>query len=204
MLTSSSSVTSWRDPGVIPRDLDPDPPCSAGDGNPLDPEDPLAIPLPRIVRVPQGADLKVKWCETCGTYRPPRASHCRTCDNCVENIGASAAPVMRRWRALTGGGQIITAPFSTRASDGATTSPSLPFSALPFWRACSRACSARCISTSSRGRPTTCCRGAALAKDTTSEAHWHMRRSARLCSCCPSAHSCRSARSGATTCIWCR
>lgn len=73
---------------MLPRDLDPDPPCSSGDeSSPLDPEDPLAVPLPRIIRVRNGADLKVKWCETCGTYRPPRSSHCRICDNCVENIG---------------------------------------------------------------------------------------------------------------------
>ncbi|PWN47400.1 hypothetical protein IE53DRAFT_364702, partial [Violaceomyces palustris] len=86
---TSMLVTAWKDPGVIPRDLDPDPPCTLGDGagaRPLDPEDPLAIPLPRFIRV-RDQEVKVKWCETCGTYRPPRSSHCRICDNCVENIG---------------------------------------------------------------------------------------------------------------------
>ncbi|MCO5590187.1 hypothetical protein L7F22_044156 [Adiantum nelumboides] len=84
---TSMCVTAWRDPGVIPRDLDPDPPCRSGeDGEFIDTSDPLAVPLPRIVRVRNGTDLKVKWCDTCGTYRPPRCSHCRVCDNCVENI----------------------------------------------------------------------------------------------------------------------
>ncbi|CBQ69800.1 conserved hypothetical protein [Sporisorium reilianum SRZ2] len=85
-------VTAFRDPGVIPRNLDPDPPCVLGD-TPFepgrhalaDPEDPMAIPVQRVLRI-RAQVVKVKWCETCGTYRPPRSSHCRVCDNCVENI----------------------------------------------------------------------------------------------------------------------
>ena len=85
-------VTAFKDPGIIPRSLDPDPPCvlgetpfSPGHQALADPEDPLAVPVQRVLRI-RNQTVKVKWCETCGTYRPPRSSHCRVCDNCVENI----------------------------------------------------------------------------------------------------------------------
>lgn len=126
----SYSVTAWRDPGVLPRDLDSDPPCTAGeDGNAIDIDDPLAVPLPRIIRVRNGTDLKVKWCDTCGTYRPPRSSHCRVCDNCVENIGKSkhCGRDVRLIRLPIF--QITIAPFSIPALDVEITSASL----LSFW-----------------------------------------------------------------------
>ncbi|KIS66781.1 uncharacterized protein UMAG_10704 [Mycosarcoma maydis] len=85
-------VTAFRDPGILPRNLDPDPPCvladtpfESGRHALVDPEDALAIPVQRVLRI-RGQTVQVKWCETCGTYRPPRSSHCRVCDNCVENI----------------------------------------------------------------------------------------------------------------------
>jgi len=41
------------------------------------------MPLPRDLRVRSGS-VRVKYCVTCKTYRPPRSSHCKMCDNCVD------------------------------------------------------------------------------------------------------------------------
>ncbi|KAG0343805.1 Eukaryotic peptide chain release factor GTP-binding subunit [Podila humilis] len=84
---SSMLKTSWTDPGVIPRGIDSDPP--------LDP--PLELDmnsasfypptgLPRLKEVQVGIyTVRLKYCDTCKIYRPPRCSHCRQCDNCVED-----------------------------------------------------------------------------------------------------------------------
>ncbi|KDQ07259.1 hypothetical protein BOTBODRAFT_180857 [Botryobasidium botryosum FD-172 SS1] len=76
---SSMLMTAMRDPGILPRNLDLDPPYS--NESPVDGEP--RVPLPRDLRVRTGV-VRVKYCITCKTYRPPRSSHCKTCDNCVD------------------------------------------------------------------------------------------------------------------------
>ncbi|TFY50199.1 hypothetical protein EVG20_g11661, partial [Dentipellis fragilis] len=80
LLTISTMLTTaFRDPGILPRGLDPDPPypsTSPSDGG-------ARAPLPRDLKVRAGI-VRVKYCPTCHIYRPPRSSHCKMCDNCVD------------------------------------------------------------------------------------------------------------------------
>jgi len=76
---SSMMATALSDPGILPRDIDLEPPYpnnSPSDGA-------VKAPLPRDLKVRAGI-VRVKYCSTCKTYRPPRSSHCKMCDNCVD------------------------------------------------------------------------------------------------------------------------
>jgi len=68
---------TFTDPGVFPRDQS----CADNDCR----ENDFRQPLYKYIEV-KGITVKMKWCESCRFYRPPRCTHCSICDNCVENF----------------------------------------------------------------------------------------------------------------------
>ncbi|CAK9134681.1 unnamed protein product [Ilex paraguariensis] len=83
-------LTSARDPGIVPRNSHPpeevfryDTSASVEIGGRQTPS--LQFPRTKEVMV-NGIPVRVKYCDTCMLYRPPRCSHCSICNNCVERF----------------------------------------------------------------------------------------------------------------------
>jgi len=79
-------ITSAQDPGIVPRAAHP-PEEEFSYGNTLSGGTPGRLQFPRVKEVMvNGMVVKVKYCDTCMIYRPPRCSHCSICNNCVERF----------------------------------------------------------------------------------------------------------------------
>eukprot|EP00039_Didymoeca_costata_P018542 m.333903 g.333903 ORF g.333903 m.333903 type:complete len:310 (-) comp17243_c0_seq1:4363-5292(-) len=74
-------LTALTDPGIIPRA----PKEEAQLSTPRKPHSVHHPPWSQDAMV-MGKEVNLKYCTTCHLYRPPRASHCRICNNCVENF----------------------------------------------------------------------------------------------------------------------
>ncbi|XP_047081297.1 protein S-acyltransferase 8-like [Lolium rigidum] len=75
-------LTSSQDPGIVPRNSHPPVEEFSHDASA-----PHTLQFPRIKEIMvNGVPVRVKYCETCMLYRPPRCSHCSKCDNCVERF----------------------------------------------------------------------------------------------------------------------
>lgn len=80
--------TAFSDPGIIPR-ARPDE-AAYMEKFIIDYYDnghsqPRARPPPRMKEIYiNNQPVRIKYCFTCSMFRPPRASHCSVCDNCVD------------------------------------------------------------------------------------------------------------------------
>ncbi|KAL1198526.1 putative protein S-acyltransferase 9 [Cardamine amara subsp. amara] len=81
-------LTSARDPGIVPRNSHPPEEELCYDTSvSSDGRQTPTVQIPRTKEVMvYGVAVRVKYCDTCMLYRPPRCSHCSICDNCVERF----------------------------------------------------------------------------------------------------------------------
>lgn len=80
-------LASGRDPGIIPRNTQPPEPEGLDGSIDVGGVQTPQMRLPRMKDViVNGITVKIKYCDTCMLYRPPRCSHCSICNNCVERF----------------------------------------------------------------------------------------------------------------------
>ncbi|KAJ8026807.1 putative palmitoyltransferase ZDHHC14 [Holothuria leucospilota] len=78
---------SFSDPGILPRATVDEAADIEKNLETPKPDNPTYRPPPRIKEVTvNGVHMTLKYCYTCRIFRPPRASHCSMCDNCVDNF----------------------------------------------------------------------------------------------------------------------
>ncbi|KAI3435258.1 S-acyltransferase [Psidium guajava] len=79
-------LTSVRDPGIVPR-VNTHPPVRANfDDNSRSEESQFSERRSSRTEEINGKPVKDRYCDTCRLVRPPRCSHCSTCDICVERF----------------------------------------------------------------------------------------------------------------------
>ncbi|XP_020581554.1 probable protein S-acyltransferase 7 [Phalaenopsis equestris] len=81
-------LTSSRDPGIIPRNTRPPEPEDDNISNLswTGSHGGLSSVPPFKDIIINGVLVRIKYCQTCMLYRPPRCSHCSICNNCVERF----------------------------------------------------------------------------------------------------------------------
>ncbi|XP_050207206.1 protein S-acyltransferase 8-like isoform X2 [Mercurialis annua] len=81
-------LTSARDPGIIPRNAHPPEEDFRYDSSmSVEGRQTPSLQFPRTKEIMvNGIPVRVKYCDTCMLYRPPRCSHCSICNNCVERF----------------------------------------------------------------------------------------------------------------------
>lgn len=81
--------TSFSDPGIIPRATSDEAAVieTQIELKNVNLDSPTFRPPPRTKEIIiRGQTVKLKYCFTCKIFRPPRASHCSICDNCVDHF----------------------------------------------------------------------------------------------------------------------
>ncbi|WFD25606.1 protein S-acyltransferase [Malassezia nana] len=90
--------TAFTDPGVLPRGIgtgpDLGPPARPGPFHIDTPTEEIKDREEALERIDDGGcpilgtvtTVQRRWCTTCHLYRPPRCSHCRSCDHCVDAL----------------------------------------------------------------------------------------------------------------------